>query len=181
MNSCKGPKNPSDPLWQITKQLNPNLDPNSPEFATAWEKTRMMEKTVPRVQGMNILLQRNYHPVNDAGGATIGWFNPSTGQTISNDQVPGLAKLNEGGAIPAKPSGQTISRADAGAAIVPLIERAKQLIADPEVTKTLGVLPGRVSEVEQVIGRPTSKDCGTVWHLEIHLLPWWNDARMESN
>ena len=49
------PPNPraiSDPLWQVTKQLHPELDTNSPEFAKTWEALRMKEKVDPGVQRM---------------------------------------------------------------------------------------------------------------------------------
>lgn len=60
---------------------------------------------------------------------------------------------NEGRVIGNKgPTGATRSRADAAEAIIPLIEGAKRQLADPDVRKQLGVLPGRLSEFERRLG-----------------------------
>jgi len=51
-----------------------------------------------------------------------------------------------------KPTGASRSRADAARAVMSLVDSLKQQLADPELKAQLGVLPGRVSELEKRIG-----------------------------
>ena len=55
------------------------------------------------------------------------------------------------------PTGQTKSRADAGATVLQLLPNLRSLINDPEVKSSLGALPGRVSEAEMRIGNAPPK------------------------
>ncbi len=89
----------------------------------------------------------SYLPVNDNTGATIGWVNPKSGEYKSVADIKGM-----GGPIPAKPAGQERSRAAAAVAIEPLIQSAQAMLRDPKIRAKLGVLPGRVSEVERRLG-----------------------------
>ncbi len=60
---------------------------------------------------------------------------------------------------PIKADGQRVhnvgagkSRADAATALIPVINRVRELLQDPEVVKGIGVLPGTVSEAERRMG-----------------------------
>ena len=91
--------------------------------------------------------------VNNGEGATIGWVNPKSGQFRAVGGIPGISDALGGATvIPQKPMGQERSRAAAAVAITPLIQRVRELLRDPEVRGGLGVLPGRISEAEKVVG-----------------------------
>jgi len=71
--------------------------------------------------------------------------------------LPGVEKLPPGahdtGLTSArKHSGQEASRAAAAVAIIPLVEDANRMLSDPAIRARLGVLPGRVSEIEKILG-----------------------------
>ena len=56
-----------------------------------------------------------------------------------------------------KPMGQSRSRADAAAAMVPLVKDLQSMLRDPEIRTSLGMLPGRVSEAERSLGNLSPK------------------------
>src|SRR5208337_2172722 len=55
------------------------------------------------------------------------------------------------------PTGQTKSRADAGASIIPLVNKARELMKDPEVANNLGPLAGRWDNLEKRAGNLSGK------------------------
>jgi hypothetical protein len=55
------------------------------------------------------------------------------------------------------PTGQTKSRADAAKSIIPLIDRARELMQDPEVRNSIGPLAGRWDNLEKRAGNLSGK------------------------
>ena len=110
--------------------------------------------------------QGQYTPVPDPADPNriIGWVNPKARQYTPATAIPGLGAAPGGtgpgagtGSIPSKVTGQSKSRADAGRAIIPLIDSVDQMLNDPEVLQGMGPLPGRVSDAERYIGNAPPK------------------------
>lgn len=141
-------KHPSDPLWQITKQTNPGLDPNSPEFAQKWEDLRMKERTDPGVKRMATLMQRSFHPFNDAAGNTVGWVNPITRQVTLGQDIPGLQGVlaASGGVIPPKPPAQVVGMAIAAGTMLQHMPTINKEIDQAAASDKLGPGAGRWNE-----------------------------------
>lgn len=108
-----------------------------------------------------------YQPVPDPAdpNRVIGWVNPKARNYTPATSIPGLgagpgSSSGPGGgtgSIPSKVTGQSKSRADAGRAIIPLIDQVDQMLKDPEVLSGVGPLPGRISDVERYIGNAPPK------------------------
>lgn len=108
-----------------------------------------------------------YQPVPDPAdpNRVIGWVNPKARNYTPATSIPGLgagpgSSTGPGagtGSIPSKVTGQSKSRADAGRAIIPLIDQVDQMLKDPEVLSGVGPLPGRISDVERYIGNAPPK------------------------
>jgi hypothetical protein len=105
----------------------------------------------------------NYKEVYDPSNPNkvIGWVDPKSRNFVGVGEVKGLptSKGAEGKppTISAKSAGQTKSRADAAAAIMPLLDRVDRMLKDPEIVSGLGPMPGRISDVERWIGNAPPK------------------------
>lgn len=98
-----------------TTDLGPG-NPNDPQSGGLWitdragNKIHQMSTVSPSVARANAILERNYHPVNDAHGNIVGYMNPSTRHFVTPSQMNNVAggqSLEDavgGSVIPPKPT-----------------------------------------------------------------------------
>lgn len=90
-------------------------------------------------------------PPRRTGGATV---TPTPAPTPVKPSPRAIPEMPKGSRFIGEkaPVGQAKSRADAAKAMIPLVKHVQSLLRDPEIRKSIGVLPGRVSEAEHVLG-----------------------------
>lgn len=121
-------------------------NPNSPMYSMALQRMQLAQQSYDlRAKEFGY----NYEP------STLSPQDQANGPNVQGPQGPVPLKSPESAA--AAPSGQTRSRADAAISLHEMIGNIRKLIADPEVKKGFGVLPGRVSEAEKAIGNAPPK------------------------